>query len=166
MTKFKLFALLLLTSLSFSALSQEKAKHFKELQQFLPSSPLGFTKNGDPDGASLNMGEMSYSMAEQQYQQGNASLDIVISDYKDAAMILEQQTMAWNMEYEDTDTYAKSFEYKGHRGWETFQKTDREAAVFLVLNNRYMVYASMTEQSGTDKVKEVLDKIALDKLVE
>ena len=87
-------------------------------------------------------------------------------DYKESAMILQQQTMVWNMEFEDDDQIAKGFTYKGHRGFESFQKKDKEATVFVVLSDRFMVSIQLTAQSDTGNAKALLDKIKLESLMD
>lgn len=156
-------ALLLISVIS--GLAQEKAINYKELQKVLPSSIMGYTPVGDPDGSTFEMNEMSYSTAAQDYESGDSELSISIHDYQGASAMYTSTTMAWGMgmSYEDDEQSAKGVDIDGAQGWHVYQKEDHSSELMIGYKERYLITIVVSE-ADKDKAIDIFKKLDLSKL--
>ncbi len=161
----KIFITLLLCSLVMSVAGQDKAINYKELQEILPDAPLGYNTAGDPDGASFEMEGMSYSTASQEYEKGESYLTITLVDYQGAAAMYSMAAMAWSsgMAFEDDEQIANSVELNGHKGWQSYEKSDKISNLIIGYKDRYLV---TIQASDVDKdfAQLVFKQLDLNKL--
>jgi hypothetical protein len=148
-----------------SGVSQEKAINYKELQKMLPSSIMGYSPSGDPDGSSFEMNGMSYSTAVQDYESGDSELTISLFDYQGAAAMYSSTTMAWGMgmSFEDDEQSAKGVDINGSKGWHVYQKEDHTSELMVGHKDRYLITIVVTE-ADQEKAIEIFKKLDLSKL--
>lgn len=142
------------------------AMPYAELQKFLPKID-GYTIEGDPNGATVNMGELSYSNAEATYKKGENWVKISIIDYNQAYAMYSAATAMWamGMSVDTPDEKAGGIKFGDDvGGWEVFQKKNKSAAVTLGVGSRFWVNIEADGQENTDFVKSVAKSIDLGKL--
>jgi hypothetical protein len=140
------------------------AMNYKDLQKYLPKSVKGYELDGEMSGQTTNMQGMSVSVAKAKYKKGDDFLNIELTDYNAAYTLMAGLTMAWGMSMENDDEIAKGCTIKGHKGFETFKKKDKDANVVLGISDRFYVSANANNQSSTDLIKSALESIDIDAL--
>ena len=145
---------------------QEKAISYKELQKHLPAKLLGFTAIDEPDGQSMSMNEMSYSMASQQYEKGNIELYVTIMDYQGAAALYTTAAMAWtvSIEYEDDDKKVTGFDDGGFKGLLEVEKDNDQINLTTGYKERYMIQIELIGTKDASLAKSVLKELKLSDL--
>lgn len=142
------------------------AMPYADLQKYLPTLD-GYTM-GEPDGATVNMGVMSYSSAEARYKkEGGGKVKVTIIDYNQAYSMYTAATAMWAMGMSvDTPTEKAGSVKIGDNiaGWEVFKKKRNRAEITLGVGSRFWVQVEADNQENTDYVKEIAKKIDLDKL--
>ncbi|MCU0447110.1 MAG: hypothetical protein MUE85_19620 [Microscillaceae bacterium] len=139
---------------------------YKELQKYLPKELKGYTLAGEMKGQQMNMQGMSFSRAEASYQKGDDRLDVSLNDYNQAFGLLQMLTMAWSMGISEENDNGKSgvITLAGHKGWEEYSKSGKEAKVLLAINERFFIEARAENQSDTEFLKSVVQSIDLKEL--
>jgi hypothetical protein len=145
------------------------AIHYKELQKFLPAEIKGFTREGDMEGGSINMEDMSYSTASQRYRKGDADLTITLMDYNNAVDMYEGLSNAWatGMSYEDDNqkTNGVSLVNNKVKGVEVFHKRDQRCELMAGISSRFYLQIAVRNADSPSLCKEIaegLDLRALD----
>ena len=142
------------------------AMPYADLQKYLPKID-GYTMEGDPNGATVNMGAVSYSNAEAKYKKGDNWVKVSIIDYNQAYAMYSAATAMWAMGMSvDTPTEKaggiKLSDDVG--GWEVFQKKNKNATITLGVGSRFWVNIEANAQENTDWIKSVAKSIDLTKL--
>lgn len=140
------------------------AMNYKDLQKYLPKSVKGYELDGEMSGQTTNMQGMSVSVAKAKYKKGDDFLNIELTDYNAAYTLMAGLTMAWSMSIEDDEQVAKGCTIKGHKGFETYKKKDKDANVVLGISDRFFVSANANNQTSTEVVKSALESIDIDGL--
>ena len=133
--------------------------HHTVLQQYLPQSLSGYQAKV-PEGATLNMGAISYSLSSITFVNNqNETIKITIIDYIAAAQIYEVATMAWSFDI-DVDTpeeKASSITPSDNMaGWQSFKKKTGEATLVLGIANRFLLTVEAQNQVNTDKLISIV----------
>ncbi len=142
------------------------AMPYAELQKFLPKID-GYNLEGDPNGATMNMGAASYSSADATYKKGDSRVKVTIVDYNQAYAMYSAATAMWAMGMSvDTPTEkAGGIKLSDEvAGWEVFQKQNKKANVTLGVGSRFWVNIEADDQESTDFVKSVAKSLDLSKL--
>lgn len=142
------------------------AMPYAELQKFLPKID-GYTIEGDPNGATVNMGAVSYSSSEAKYKKGENWVKVSIIDYNQAYAMYSAATAMWamGMSVDTPDEKAGGIKFGDDvGGWEVFQKKNKKAAVTLGVGSRFWVNIEADNQENTEFVKSVAKSIDLSKL--
>jgi len=143
------------------------AMPYTDLEKFLPQSVDGYTA-GQPTGASVNMGQMSYSTANVQFKKANGDMvKVTILDYNQAYQIYTQASLAWSMGMSVDSPNEKAESVKLDNtdgGWESFKKTSKQAQITVGVSNRFFVKAEANNQADVEMVKSVLKSVDLSKL--
>ena len=161
-----LFGILFLCCSPLLAFSQgEKALHHSELQKYLPSSVAGYAAEGDPEGVTMEMNDMSYSQAQREYRKGNNELNIILVDYREAAAMYMQSTAMWqgNISVEDDHTKSGTTQVNGYNGWEVYDKDEGSSQLVLGINDRYLVTLSADKMS-LESIKSIASSLKLNGL--
>ncbi len=115
--------------------------HFDKLIPFLPDPPSGWVAE-DPSGMMMSFGGGSWSIADRYYTKGDDDASIAIID---SAYLSVGPWMIWEgyFEYETTEGYLKSTNFKGYPAWEEHTKPDHYA-LHIGIADRFMVSISVT----------------------
>ncbi len=144
------------------------AMPYEELQKFLPESIDGFTR-GEPDGATVNMMNMSYSNVEVKFKNDKGvRVKVQIIDYNQAYGLYTTASMAWTMgmSVDTPEESAKGFKVNDNvAGWEVYKKKRKAAEVTLGAGYRFWIHVEANEaQENTEFVKSIAQSIDLAKL--
>ncbi|MFC0184220.1 hypothetical protein SAMN04515674_102250 [Pseudarcicella hirudinis] len=141
---------------------------YAELQKYLPASVSGYTKDGDPEGESMNMTGASYSTASQKFKKGDDDLKVTIVDYNAAYALFGMATamMQTGFSVDNADEKLGGVELKAGKGWEDFKKKEKRASVVVTINERFLVTVEASNQTSTDLVKDVANSLDLKKLAD
>jgi hypothetical protein len=143
------------------------AMPYAELEKFLPTSEDGYTA-GKPNGASINMSQVSYSAADVTFKKDNGDIiKVSIIDYNQAYQIYNQASLAWSMGMSVDSPNEKAEVVKldnTNGGWEAYRKNSKEADITLGIGSRFFVKVEATNQTDVDMVKSIAKSIDLAKL--
>jgi hypothetical protein len=141
--------------------------NFRELQKYLPDELAGYTGQ-KPQGESMNMMGLSYSEASRRYvktgEDGKKEfITISIMDYNAAISMFTAAASWWSTGYsfENADGYAKSFDpgIEDCYGYEEYNSKRKDAKITLALAYRLIFTIEGSNQSGTDKLKNILKQV-------
>ena len=140
-----------------------KAVAFEELVALLPE-PAGWTR-GKPRGEQISMG-MDMSRAHGDYQKGEASIDLEITDSSFNQLFLGPMTAYLAAGYSErtTDGYRKASPIGGHPAFETWNGDSRRAEVFVVVGNRFVVQATGHNVDNAEPVRALAQAVDLSRL--
>jgi len=139
---------------------------YQVLELFLPDIP-GYTK-GTPEGATPTADNVSYSETNVDYTSqridGNndneaASINITIYDYAGIPGMLEPYKEKFS--FNNAEGYAKTREWDGYAGWETWDKENNSASAGVIMNDRVVVIIEGDGQNDASHVDDVMKKIDL-----
>jgi len=165
----KIISVLVITLILFGvAATQQKAVHFKKLQEFLPEKITGFDPD-KPQGSSSTVMGMSTSEASIEFtnESGDQLIEIKISDISGmphAGMAMAYQGMDY--ENEDENGYEKTITLdSGYKAIEKAQTTGYlSCELELILGGRFSINISGKGFSDAKILHEVMKDIDLKKL--
>jgi hypothetical protein len=131
------------------------AVDYHKLQSYLPDIS-GYQK-GTPEGASLQMGNSTYTEAGASYANGDARIKITIFDYAGMTDMLDPYKMKFS--FENDEGYTKSMDWNGFSGWETWEKKNNTANAAAIVGNRIVVVAEGDGQGDASTVHATMSKI-------
>lgn len=158
--------------------SQEKMKErrakgdtlampYADLQKYLPQSIDGY-KADKPDGATVNMGQVSYSSAIIRFSKDNGDwVKVSIIDYNQAYQLYSGATALWamGMSVDSPQEKAEGVKLDNNvTGWEVYQKNSKNATITLGVGSRFLVSVDANNQTDVEMVKSVIKTIDLSKL--
>ena len=119
------------------------AIHYEELIKFLPESVSGYKRAEDPSGASMDMGEMSYSSAEVRFENEKGDrINITLLDYNAAYSMYSMATAMWasGFKIDTSEELGQSINLgENINGWESLRKKQKDASVVLGLGDRFFL---------------------------
>ncbi|MGP8215265.1 MAG: hypothetical protein ACLQQ4_06860 [Bacteroidia bacterium] len=143
------------------------AMPYTDLQKYLPTSVDGYTV-GTPDGASINMGKMSYSSANIQFKKDNGDwVKVTILDYNQAYNMYASATAVWGMGISVDSPEEKSNSIKLENtagGFESYKKKTKNASIVLGVGSRFYLSVEANNQPDAGMVESVAKSIDLSKL--
>ena len=146
------------------------AINYKELEKYLPATAASFTPEGNPEGQSMQMPGMRYSMAKQNYRKGDETLSVTLMDYNGAAPMFLAATAMMNtgMEMENDDQLMRGLDLglPGVKAFETLEKKNHQATIVLSVANRFLATVEASGQNDTELVKSVAKGLKLSKISE
>lgn len=150
-----------------SSNSNQASIDYKTLQKYLPKNIKGYEAEGNPSGQQMNTPGGSFSQAEQVFKKGDDRFTVVIADYHLANAQLNLISAAWNMQFEDDNSKAGSVSLKGGKikGWEVFDKQQKNANLTLIVGNRFLVNLTADNQKNTEFVKSTAESMDLNALI-
>lgn len=139
------------------------AVDFEKLVALLPEVN-GWTR-GKPKGEQVSMG-VTMSHAKAEYQNGDASIDLEITDSSFNQLVLSPFTMFLAAGYSErsSDGYSKSVPVSGNPGFEKWSAESRRAEVTVVVGNRFIVQATGRNVDSVDPVNALVKSVDLAKL--
>jgi hypothetical protein len=139
---------------------------FSKLIPLLPEAPAGWTAE-KAEGSTSDVGGFKLTNVHRDYKKGEgdnvptASISILDSaanpDYATAT------TAAWKINSETTDGYTKSVTIDGNPGFESYQKDQKNAALWVMVAKRYFVEIELQNQDPKE-LQEWVKRIDLKKL--
>ncbi len=140
-----------------------KAVDFEQLMAFLPE-PAGWTRS-KPKGEQVSMG-VTMSKAEAEYQKGEASIDLDITDSSFNQLILSPFTMFLAQGYSErsSEGYSKSAPVAGNPGFEKWNNESKRGEVTVVIGNRFIVQATGRNVDNIEPVKALVQAVDFGKL--
>lgn len=137
-----------------------KAVDFEQLVALLPEMN-GWTR-GKPKGEQVSMG-VTMSHAKAEYQKGEASIDLDITDSSFNQLVLSPFTMFLAAGYSErtSDGYRKSAALGGHPGFEEWNNESKTGKVTVVVGNRFIVAADGRGLDNVDPVKALVQAVNL-----
>jgi hypothetical protein len=139
---------------------------FSKLIPLLPEAPPGWTAE-KAEGSTSDVGGFKLTNVHRDYKKGEgdnvptASISILDSaanpDYATAT------TAAWKLNSETTDGYTKSVTIDGNPGFESYQKDQKNAALWVMVAKRYFVEIELQNQDPKE-LQEWVKRIDLKKL--
>jgi hypothetical protein len=133
---------------------------FEQLVALLPDVN-GWTR-GKPRGEQITMGvKMSHAKAE--YQKGESSIDLDITDSSFNQLVLSPFSMflAAGFSERTTNGFARSAPMGGNPGFERWNNEAGEGEVVVVINNRFIVQAKGRSIENINPVKTVVQAVNL-----
>jgi hypothetical protein len=143
------------------------AINYKDLQKYLPEEINGYTVVNIPEGESVDIPGMSFSLAEKVYKKGESELTISLYDYNGAYDMYEGATSLFTSGLpvkNENETAHGMLVKKNIKGWESFKKKDKRAELMLGIAERFYLNIKADKQDGTDVIKNVANKLNLDAL--
>ncbi len=107
---------------------------------------------------------MSHATAE--YQKGDASIDVEITDSSFNELVLSPFTifLAAGFSERSSEGFTKSVPLGGHPGYEKWNNDSRRAEVTVVVGNRFIVQAIGRNVDSVDPVRALVKSVDLKKL--
>ena len=137
-----------------------KSVDFEKLVALLPDVN-GWTR-GKPKGEQVSMG-ITMSHAKTEYQKGDASIDLEITDSSFNQLVLSPFTMFLAAGYSERNSegYSKSAPMGGHPGFEKWNNENKDGEVTVVVANRFIVNAKGRGTENIDPVKALVQAVNL-----
>ncbi|HPR63948.1 MAG TPA: hypothetical protein PK014_06970 [Thermoanaerobaculia bacterium] len=134
------------------------------LMKALPD--VGGWSRGEPFYSRDAMGSVESSHVEATYEKGDTSVFVKISDSGTMSALLAgaRMFMAMNVRHEDSNGYEKVFEFKGHKGYEKWQKADQDGELTYIFDDRYLVEINGSSGVPMETIKDFLGDIDFDVL--
>lgn len=141
---------------------------FRELRELLPKKLAGL-KRVDSSGERNSIFGIKISSAKAEYGgKKDEALEVTITDLGTIKGLGKFAKFGWAMAEIDKETktgYERTIKYKGHKGFEEYDKADKEGKIEIIVANRFAV-----EINGYDiqekKLRKGLADIDVDKLEE
>lgn len=137
------------------------------MKGFLPAELSGLAR-ADISAERMQMGGVDLSVAQAQYRaaDGDASIDVTITDVGNVTGPMKMGMAAWAMaQYSrETDTgYEKTTTYNGYKAMEEYDNDAKEGALRVFVADRFVVAVEGNDVT-MDAIKQAMGKIDLSKL--
>jgi hypothetical protein len=133
-----IFSLILMIT-GVSSGQNEAALSPGRIVKLIPNKIKGYSLRSDPKSKLITVGKLRYSMAEKNFGSGRKSIKILLFDYREAPVMLNQVTRKW-------DTYTpvtsdslihQSVDINNCQGWEMYNIINRNSQIVLSIFERY-----------------------------
>lgn len=114
---------------------------FRALKALLPESLDGFTRTSATGEKNTAMG-MTVSQAEGRYEQGDASIEINLSDNGGMGGLMSFAQAAWASSEIDRETdtgFERTTSYGSHKAREEYDNEDQRGEIEILAGGRFMV---------------------------
>jgi hypothetical protein len=143
------------------------AMPYKDLQAFLPTLS-GYEKVGEPEGESMNMTGMSFSVASQKYKKGEEAIKVSITDYNAAYSAFMGVTALMNagfsVENDNEISHGVDLGIAGIKGFETIKKKNKSGNLIVAVADRFFISIDGNNIGNPDVLKEIAKGISLNSL--
>jgi len=141
--------------------------NFRDLKEMLPES-TGNLKRNNANGEKSSFGNIKVSLAEADYsnEDGSKTINLKITDTGTLKGFAAFGTYAWlnvEIDKESDSGYEKTLTYKGFRGYESYNNSDKSGQFTLIVGNRFVVEAD-GYGIDIDELHQLVDKVDLNKL--
>ena len=134
------------------------------LKTFLPAQLGSFTADGDPETMQTKMGEWEYSVANQDYKDGDKRIQLVIADYNGVASLTAGYASLMGMSMETESEVTKGEKFNGHNGWVNYKKDNSDAQIGVAVNDRIWLLADGHNGTTIDELRAAVNSMDLSKL--
>jgi hypothetical protein len=139
---------------------------YQKLLPILPEPPAGWTAD-KPDGSTEDVGGFKITNVHRDYRKGEGekapSAAISILDSVSNPDYVSATTEAWKSNSDTSEGYAKSVSIDGNPGFETFEKDNKHAALWVMIADRYFVQVELQNQEPGE-LQEWIKRVDLKKL--
>jgi hypothetical protein len=133
------------------------------LKSYMPTIS-GYTADGETQTVQTKMGEMEYSVATQDYRNGDKTIQITIADYNGIQQLTAAYSMFMNMSVETNDEVTKGEKFGGHNGWVNYKKDNSDAQIGIAVNDRLWVMVDGNNGTSIDELRAAVNSMDLSKL--
>lgn len=136
-----------------------------QLVKFIPGQLEGFRTKDDNKGRILQIGTLTYSMAERSYIKNNRRITLLLFDYNNAPIMYHQATSKWASQVPvETDTLTQQpLRYNQSEGWQFYHKFNHTSQLSLGINKRFYLILNGAEV-GLEDLNNLLAMIPLSDL--
>jgi hypothetical protein len=144
-------------------LAQQQAKvvDYELLKPLVPE--LSGWKRSDPKGETVSMG-MSISTVKADYEKGESSMDLEITDTAFTQALILPFRMAASFSQRSDDGYKQGVTVSGAPGWEEWRKEGGYGELSLLVGDRFIVNIKGNHLANIDPAKQLAQAIDLGKL--
>ncbi len=149
--------------LSYEVNGQKPILSSKELQQLVPSYINGFQLSQEPKGKLMKIGNLQYSMCEQNFTNGKRKIKVLLFDYNDADIMYNQAINDWkNFSPIFTDSVILKPVVMGNcSGWQSYRKSTNMAQICLGIGDRFLLTLT-GENVELEIISKYLDEFRFD----
>ena len=145
------------------------AMHYKDLQKYLPVNISGYSTEGGPNGTSMDMSGMSYSICEQKFvNDAGDQVKIALMDYNGAYQlyqgVLAVYSMSISVETDEEKMQSIELSNEDIKGWEVLKKKEKKASVFFGVSERFYLAIEADNQEDTELVRSIAEDMDLEEL--
>src|SRR6516165_6369433 len=130
-----------------------EAVDYQKLLAILPEPPSGWTAD-KPEGSTEDVGGFKITNVHRDYRKGEGekapSAAISILDSISNPDYVSATTEAWKSNSDTSEGYAKSVTIDGKPGFETFEKENKHAALWVMIADRYFVQIELQNQDPSE----------------
>lgn len=141
---------------------------YSKLVPLLPDAPAGWTAE-EAEGSTSDVGGFKLTNVHRDYKKGEGdttpTASISILDSASNPEYATTTTAAWSENSETPEGYTKSVTIDGNPGFESYEKEDKHAALWVMVAKRYFVQIELTDQDPKE-LQEWIKRIDLKKLAE
>ena len=173
MTKAFSFAVLLALAIASTSVEAQTARGrgaagttpvaHEKLVALLPAM-AGWTK-GEPEGETTKMGPLTMSVGRADYEKGDLSLTVEITDTLANQMLMgpfmTMLTVAGTGKTKTESGWAQKVTIGGYPGTEVYDTDDKRADVMVILDGRFVVRASISDVPDTAAAKAAVEAVNL-----
>ena len=139
---------------------------YQKLLPLLPAAPEGWTAD-DAEGSTEDVGGFRLTNVHRDYRKGDGdkvpTAAISILDSVSNPDYVTATTQNWNRTSETPDGYAKSVKVDGHPGFESYDKEQKNASLWVMIADRYFVQVELRNLEPKE-LQEWIKRIDLKKL--
>ena len=136
---------------------------FEKLVALLPAIP-GWTKQ-EPSGEVTNMGPLTMSVGRADYEKGDLSLEIEITDTLANQMLMGPFMAGLNAagtaRTKTESGWAQKVTIGGYPGTEVYDTEEKRADVMVILDGRFVVRAQISDVPDTAAAKAAVEAVNL-----
>jgi hypothetical protein len=143
------------------AQQQAKVVDYTLLKPLVPELS-GWTRS-EPKGETVSMG-MSISTVKADYEKGESSMDLEITDTAFTQALILPFRMAASFSQRSDDGYKQGVTISGAPGWEEWRKEGGYGELSLLVGDRFIVNVKGNNLTNIDPAKQLAQAIDLGKL--
>jgi hypothetical protein len=131
----------------------------KAISKLLPTKVSGYRIEGDSKSTILTIGTLRYSLCERIFSNGNREIKMLLFDYAEAPIMLNQSVRKWQeMPALETDSITFAT-YKTEYGdqWESSHPRSQRSQLLLSVNDRFFLTLEASQVSMKE-LKDFADK--------
>lgn len=144
---------------------------YQKLIPILPEAPTGWTaeKPDGPEGQTTDAGGFKLTTVHRDYKKGEGdntpTASISILDSAANQEYAAATTAAWKINSETAEGYTKSVTIDGNPGFESYEKDQKHAALWVMIAKRYFLEIEL-QNLDPKELQEWIKRVDLKKLAE